>query len=106
MTGWVHGSFGSCSGCDAFEFEFESSYLHSTEEEDHDTLYDEVVEGCEACAGVLKRLILFGKGYLGHIMTQEEAKRIASENLEWDVDSEKMVEFIRTHSIEIPESQL
>ena len=21
-TGWVHGSYGSCSGCDAFEAEF------------------------------------------------------------------------------------
>lgn len=76
VTGWVNGSYGSCSGCDAFEAEF--GYGHEDDED------------------YIPRLIAFGEGYLDYILTQEEAIKEASRNLEWDTDAEAMVAFIKS----------
>lgn len=51
-TGWVVGSYGSCSYCDSFQQEFDYCY----EQEEN---YEE-------------RLALFGKGYLEGIIPQEQ----------------------------------
>ena len=94
-TGWINGSYGSCSGCDAFESEFGYG---SDKCDEHKYESDEKAEGCEVCAekkaNYESRLIDFGKGYLGDIMTKEEALAKASENLEWDMDAKEMVDFI------------
>lgn len=69
-TGWISGSYGSCSGCDAFQAEFDYGQGHPSE------------------------LAKFGEGYLDPIMTQEEALKEASENLSWDHEAEEVVKFI------------
>lgn len=77
-TGWVHGYFGSCSGCDAFSAEF--GWLS----EQSELTYKQ-------------RLADFGKGYLIDIITQESAEAKASENLSWDGDAQEMLEFIKSN---------
>jgi len=77
--GWVHGCFGSCSYCDAFEAEFGW-------DDDKQSDYQE-------------RLANFGKGYLNDLYTQEEAEKDASHNLEWDMDAREMLEFIKQNSL-------
>ena len=96
--GWVHGSYGPCSGCDAFQSEF--GYEDHKHEGDNyfDPIYDGFKDGCEKCNQVKIRLIDFGKNYLSEIFTQEEAEKIASEDLSWDMDADEMVKFIKDHS--------
>lgn len=71
---FVNGSYGSCSGCDAFEAEFgwsdedKPNYLH--------------------------RLKDFGREYLSDCMTREQAIEHASANLSWDLDAQDMVDWI------------
>jgi len=71
QRGFVTGSFGSCSYCDAFGSEFG---------------YDEPTE---------ERLMLFGKDYLEDLKTPEQAIEIASRNLDWDCDAKDMVSWIK-----------
>jgi len=101
-TYWVHGNYGSCSGCDAFQAEFgyddrehcaEHCYEQSTDHSD-----------CEACKQALKsyydRLSSFGKCYLVRgEMTQEEAEKYASKHLEWDADAQEMLDFLKANAI-------
>ena len=79
VTGWVTGSFGSCSGCDAFESEF-------------DWTCDEKSPQYQ------KKLAEFGERYLGDIKTQESAVKDASQNLEWDFEAQEMVDFINKNT--------
>lgn len=72
---FITGSFGSCSGCDAFEAEFgweddkAPDYFH--------------------------RLRNFGLDYLMDCMTGEQAIAQASKNLEWDSDAGSMVAWLQ-----------
>lgn len=59
--GWVQGSYGSCSGCDAFEAEFSDSYLD--------------LKGDDEKASYQKRLAEFGKSYLGTVESHEDLMR-------------------------------
>ena len=94
--GWVSGSYGSCSGCDAFEAEVG----------DLDEWCDEhaykAVGGCRDCANAIEqaqvKLAEFGRGYLDRLLTQEEAEKDASANLEWDMDAEPMLAFVKAHA--------
>lgn len=97
-TGWVNGSYGSCSGCDAFEGEFgfngysggdgfwdyeKDQYRAPTEEERKD---------------YQNRLADFGRTYLDGLMTQEQAEKAASQYMDWDSEAPAMLEFIRKNS--------
>jgi hypothetical protein len=64
-TGWVAGSFGSCSYCDGFQREFDYCY------EDETADYQE-------------RLRLFGLGYLSALATQEQQEAICKRQLPAD----------------------
>ncbi|MED4787541.1 hypothetical protein P9429_11665 [Bacillus atrophaeus] len=75
QIGWVHDYFGSCSGCDAFEAEF------GWEDPSEEDLAD------------------FGKRYLSYMYTQDEIEARASENLDWDLTAEIMVNFVKENSI-------
>lgn len=78
QCGWVNGSYGSCSGCDAFEAEFGWAY-------ENEPNYQE-------------RLAEFGRSYLNHIMTTEEALKQASTEASWDSEADAMVQFIKDNS--------
>lgn len=72
---FVTGSYGSCSGCDAFEAEFgwnddkEPNYLHKLRD--------------------------FGREYLTNCFTHEQAIAEASKDLKWDSDAQTMVDWIK-----------
>lgn len=76
---FVTGSYGSCSGCDAFEAEFG----WKTSEEDPDYLH---------------KLRDFGRDYLLDCMTFEQAVSKAGENSAWDTDADAMVEWVYAQS--------
>ena len=80
-TYFVQGSYGSCSNCDAFDGEFgypdedQPDYAH--------------------------RLRDFGRIYLSHCLTLDQALAEASRNLDWDVDAADMVAWLKARS-EVP----
>lgn len=94
---WVNGSFGSCSGCDAFMHEFG----YEPECEKHCTSFQ---DDCEECQTALyeyqMKLSAFGQTYLSELITQEEAEKSASVNLEWDFNAEELVTWLKLNAIE------
>lgn len=106
QTGWIYGSYGSCSGCDAFEAEV--GYLDRPIERDGKYYADNWHMGNEIpkedydhlLQEVNKKLANFGHPYLNDMLTQEEAEAKASENIEWDMDAEAAVKFIRENAIQ------
>src|SRR5689334_4678174 len=70
QTGWVNGSYGSCSGCDAFQGEFDIEHHECGDDDYFNPLWDNKFnEGCEKCSNVKARLIAFGAEYLSRIYT-------------------------------------
>lgn len=96
-SGWINGSYGSCSGCDAFEAEFGYGPEDSCNEHGYTHRSD-----CEACvrakAEHQEKLARFGAGYLDGFLTDAEALAQAEKNLSWDSDAAEMVAFIKQHS--------
>ena len=62
--GWVSGSYGSCSGCDAFEAEFSDTNSYSIDPNDK-----------EAQRSYDQRLALFGQSYLTALIPQAQAEK-------------------------------
>lgn len=94
LTGFVNGSFGSCSGCDAFEREFgygEDGWCDAHAYAPH--------PGCLGCqkkkSAYQEKLANFGRGYLDAIVTAEDAITAASKYIEWDMEAKDMVEWIK-----------
>jgi hypothetical protein len=100
QVGWVAGSYGSCSGCDAFEGEF--GYGSEDKCNEHRYHYEAIVPPCPACAeqaaSYQTRLADFGRHYLD-LMTQEEAEKSASRNLDWDSGAQSMLDFLKANAI-------
>lgn len=100
VRGWVHGSYGSCSGCDSFEAEF-----GSTESECEEHRWKEAPPiPCGKCteARLIKdrRMALFGEGYLSDLMTQEEAEKQAGRNGEfWSDEDREAFEFVKVNPV-------
>lgn len=92
-TGWVHGYYGSCSGCDSLQAEF-----------DYDTGDDRVWENGEYRAKTedemkseRARFAEFGAGYLGDIVDYDAILAHAERNADWDMDAEEMIKFVKEH---------
>jgi hypothetical protein len=99
ITGWVHGYFGSCSGCDALQSEFDCD-SHVCKNNDYYTpIWEGFIDGCEECEKIKIRFSEFGKKYLDEILTQEQAELQASENIEWDDDATEMLKFIQDNKL-------
>jgi hypothetical protein len=99
-TFWVHGYYGSCSGCDAFEAEFDYDAHVCGHDQYYYPISDGFRDGCEECQKVKHRLIAFGKGYLeDDIYDQAGAEKKASEDLELDTDAQEMLDFIKSNPI-------
>jgi len=98
QTGWIHGSYGSCSGCDAFEAEF--GYGEEDECEAH--RFKGHQPKCADCrtvkSGYAGKLASFGAGYLDAIVSQEEAEAEAARNLDWDSDAQVMLDYIKANA--------
>lgn len=84
-TGWVQGSYGSCSYCDSFESEFSGSYYSDEESRDD---YD-------------ARLAKFGESYLTVITPQEQQVEILerqSEGNSWfDSEYGEILRYVKVH---------
>lgn len=96
-TGFVNGSYGSCSGCDSFQAEFD--YFEKQCEAHR---YDNEHPECQDCKTALenynRKLDNFGKQYLdGCILSFDDAIKQASKNLEWDTEATEMVEWIKAN---------
>jgi hypothetical protein len=97
-TGWVNGSYGSCSGCDAFQAEFDyTRHKHGDDYVWADDIEKWTPETCDACATLRERMAAFGATYLERIMTQEEAIAEATRYM-WDMESDNMAAFIRSNT--------
>lgn len=95
--GWVQGSYGSCSGCDAFEGEFGFAYMDCEEHRwDHK-------DDCTACQEAKrqydKRLADFGRLYLDELIPQEKAEEVAARNIEWDSEAQGMLDWLKSHAL-------
>jgi hypothetical protein len=96
-TFWVHGSYGSCSGCDAFEAEF--WYCNEGTCDKH--RYEDEQPSCEKCRVAKEdfntRLADFGKSYLvGGEYTQEEAEKYSTDK--W-CGGEGQLEFLQANKM-------
>jgi len=101
-TGWINGSYGSCSGCDAFQAEFGGGG-HYVGEDYESEYHSEYTDGfpfadCQKCADDIQKLADFGRSYLDYMLTQAEAEKRASENIEWDMDAEPMLKFVQENA--------
>ena len=83
--GWVQGSFGSCSHCDAFEAEFGWGF-----EED----------GVESKEQYQARLASFGESYLDGLETTEQVAQHFDRNAEWDSESEEAAKWVREMAVQ------
>lgn len=93
--GWVAGSFGSCSGCDAFQAEFGSDYHDCLGDEYHSPFSEnDFRDNCETCQDLKKRLIAFGKDYLDNIQSKKILIAKYKEQAEWDLGADKLIEFL------------
>jgi len=98
---WIHGTYGSCSGCDSFEAEFGWS---EDQCEDHKYKPKDEHFDCAACQEAVKeytaKLANFGRGYLeSGDMSQAEAEKEAGRNAEWDSDAPHMVTFLQNNKL-------
>jgi hypothetical protein len=93
--GWINGSYGSCSHCDAFEGEFGYSW-GSEKSADGRYLYPED-DGHSRHAEYKAKLTDFGLTYLGTMLTQEQAEAEAG-RYSWDCDADKMLAFVKSHA--------
>ena len=91
---WVQDCYGSCSSCDAFESDFQDSGHDCVDGEYNNPLYDEFLDDCEECQIVKKKLIRFGREYIDQDLTYEDCVKKASENLDWDMDAQKIVDWL------------
>jgi hypothetical protein len=66
-TGLIHGYYGSCSGCDAFEAEL--GYDIHDYQRTHEAEFDPT---CEKCVEYREKLTRFGEDYFDRLQTPEE----------------------------------
>ena len=83
--GWVTGSFGSCSGCDAFEAEFDCCYPDPAD--------------ADAIADLDRRLALFGLSYLEGIASQTQIEnelraKLADEDDYFREENQEILDFV------------
>lgn len=83
---WVHGYFGSCSGCDAFEAEIGDC--------DRDDM-----------PAYQRRLAEFGKSYLENAADEEELIKKFTKQGEWDSEANDIVAFLLKFST-APENRI
>lgn len=94
--GWINGSYGSCTGCDAFEAEFGYSNEGKCGNHQYNDAGAAECQLCKAMAEVYRiRLADFGRPYIEAVMTQQQAEEEAARNIEWDHDAEEMLAFIK-----------
>lgn len=94
---YIHDYYGSCTVCDNFEAEFYSSDDHECE---NDIFYSPAYfnqpfrDNCQQCQTEKHKLIEFGKKLIDKAISFEECIFKISENIEWDMEVEPMVNWL------------
>ena len=83
---FVRDEFGSCSVCDPYLSEFERWTSPETGE------YEDFQERPD----YLHRLAAFGRQYVANCMTESQALEEASKNIDWDMDAQESVDWIKS----------
>jgi len=100
-TVWVHGYYGSCSGCDSFNAEF----TWEGDKCDEHAYNDAAAAMCLDCQAAAQKyadnLARFGARYLepSEVLDQAAAEKKVSENLDWDLDAVDMLKWIQQNKI-------
>ena len=105
QLGWVHGYYGSCSGCDSFQAEFDYDDDPAQEYTLKDGVYqhswkDEqlTVSEYEAAVGHYNaRLAQFGRNYLGELYTQQEIEAKYAKQDDWE-EYDQMLAFVQKNA--------
>lgn len=108
VTGWVRGCYGSCSGCDSLqsEFDYDNEPAETFEiwaerlcwrDEPQERITPEIY--AEAVSAFRDRYAAFGRGYLDDILTQEQAEAQARESADWDSEGDRILAFIAPYAI-------
>ena len=98
-TFFVAGSYGSCSGCDAFEAEFDYK-SHEHKGDKYISVYDPSkfdIVGCEKCAQLHKQLAEFGEGYLSDERDWISLYNEQVKNLEWDSEAKQVIAWLEAN---------
>jgi hypothetical protein len=83
--GWVHGYYGSCSGCDALQATFDYGFGNRDYEAKTTTYTDEEWE----------KLVAFGESELEDFYESvEEALKEAGKHSEWDMEAKEAVAWL------------
>lgn len=93
---YVAGSYGSCSGCDAFEHEFDFSD-HDHEGGEYISAYclkNLTPDTCTACEELQKALVEFGQSYLSDPRTWESLWKYQEENSSWDSEAKNVMNWL------------
>ena len=68
-----------------------------------DDYYDPFLSGfkddCEECQAEKKRFAEFGKKYLSEMITQEQIEKKISEDIDWDLDAQELLNFVKENKI-------
>lgn len=96
--GWINGCYGSCSGCDAFQAEFDYDDFYGCEEHRYDKQ-----ENCKECKkhkkDYYKRLAEFGARYLEDIKTQKEIEEEAAKYANFSLEDEEALIWLKENKI-------
>lgn len=105
-TGFIHGYYGSCSGCDSFQSQFDFRD-HEHPEDDYYTFFDalgsnfEHENSCDVCKKWKEEIIEFGKGLLEEeILSPFMVMEMFKEQSEWDLDAIELIEWVKTTSLQ------
>lgn len=108
VTKLIHGYFGSCSGCDAIQAEFDyvshDHYVDGLRQYFYDFNIKAVDMTCAQCLDIGTRFIAFGKQYVDDAFTPEEAVKAATQYSSWDSDAQEVIKWLKSamekHGIE------
>jgi len=94
--GFVHGYYGSCSGCDTLEAALRGGHDHG---DDYVFYFEEYVQHpeCPTCCERVEAARNIGKDYLDDIIEFESAIAKAKENEDWDMDAKAMVNWLEAN---------
>ncbi len=94
-TGYVSGSYGSCSGCDSFQAEF--GYDSEQQCDEHRYMGPSPAD-CQDCTSLKldydRRLKAFGEGYLDIFESKDNLVKKFTENSKWDMDAQEVLDWL------------
>jgi hypothetical protein len=93
----ITGSYGSCSGCDSFQAEFDFRG-HDCLGREYEYPSDEAAaKGCEECLKYQREVADFGRRYLDDPVDPAVVRKRFEEDRSWDSDAEPVLKWLDQH---------